>query len=116
MTLAWIRFGITALFLLSALICFTGAVIGSYRFGFVMNCLHAAGIGDTLGILCVIIALIVSADSFMTGAKLFLIAAFLWGTSPVSTHFIGQAEYFIHEDIEQQFDRGGTHDESSRNH
>ena len=52
----WIRFGLTAICLITALIGFTAAVIGANRFGFVMNRMHAAGIGDTLGIFGVVCA------------------------------------------------------------
>ena len=41
----WIRFFITAALLLLGMISFISAVIGVYRFGFVMNRMHAAGIG-----------------------------------------------------------------------
>ena len=76
MTAEWIRFFLIAAVLIAALIAFTGAVLGAWRFGFVMNRLHAAGIGDTLGVLLVIIAAVISAGLSLESLKLVLIAAF----------------------------------------
>ena len=50
MTAEWIRFWITAACLAAGLSGFGCAVLGVYRFGFVMNRMHAAGIGDTFGL------------------------------------------------------------------
>ena len=47
----WIRFWISAVLLAAGVFWYIAAVIGVHRFGFVMNRMHAAGIGDTLGIL-----------------------------------------------------------------
>ena len=79
MMLEWIRFGIAAVLIVLALCSFGAAVLGACRFGFVLNRMHAAGIGDTAGIFLVIASLAVF---------------FLWFTSPVSTHFLGQVEYY----------------------
>ena len=101
----WIRFGITCFLLVAALVGFTAAVIGAYRFGFVMNRLHAAGIGDTLGIFFVILAVIVSSGTFLEAAKAFLIIVFLWFTSPASSHFLSQIEYFTNPHLYRHVDR-----------
>lgn len=92
--IAWIRFILTAVLLCTALGCFACAVLGAYRFGFVMNRMHAAGIGDSLGLFCVTAALVISSDALLDALKLVLLVFFMWFTSPVSTHFLGQAEYF----------------------
>ena len=94
MTGEWIRFGLTALLLVMALAGFTLAVWGVYHFGFVLNRVHASGIGDTQGILCVVAAVAIAAGPGAGTCKLFLLLVFLWLTSPTSTHFLGQVEYF----------------------
>ena len=90
----WIIFWITAALLIAALICFSAAVIGAYRFGFSLNRMHAAGIGDTAGIFLVIASLAVARGFEMDTLKLVILVFFLWFTSPVSTHFLGQVEYY----------------------
>ncbi len=101
----WIRFGFVAVFLILALIAFTAAVIGVYRFGFQMNRMHAAGIGDTLGIFCVIAACVISAGFGFDMLKLGLLILFLWFTSPASSHFLSQVEYFTNEHLYRHVDR-----------
>ncbi len=95
----WIRFFIVAALLLLALACFASAVLGVWRFGYVMNRMHAAGIGDSLGIFCVAAALFIAGGPSWEEAKALLLVFFLWFTSPVSTHFLGQVEFFNSPDL-----------------
>lgn len=94
MVLEWIRFAIAAILLLLGLFSFAAAVFGAYRFGFVLNRMHAAGIGDTAGIFLVVASLAVARGLSMDTLKLLVLVFFLWFTSPVSTHFLGQVEYY----------------------
>ena len=88
----WIRFGVTAVLLISAVAAFAAAMLGNYRFGYVLNRMHAAGIGDSLGVLLVVLSLVISADSGLDMLKLALLVVFLWGTSPVTSHFLARIE------------------------
>lgn len=90
----WIRFILTAIFLAGGLFCFAMAVIGVNRFGFAMNRIHAAGIGDTLGLFLVVVGLCISSSAVMDMFKLGLLVVFMWFSSPVSGHILGQVEYF----------------------
>ncbi|MBQ8305942.1 MAG: monovalent cation/H(+) antiporter subunit G [Blautia sp.] len=101
----WIIFGVTAFFLLAAMICYTTAVIGAYRFGFVMNRMHAAGIGDSLGLLSVIISTVVATGFRLDALKLILLILFMWFTSPASSHFLGQVEYYTNPHLFRHVDR-----------
>ena len=101
----WIRFWIAAACLLAALTGFTLAVLGVWRFGFVMNRLHAAGIGDTMGIFFVIAGLIVARRLGMNDLKLLMVILFLWFTSPVSSHFLSQVEYYTNPDLYRHVSR-----------
>ena len=94
MTLEWIRFSAAAVLIILGLCSFGAAVLGAYRFGFVLNRMHAAGIGDTAGIFFVIASLAVARGPHMDTLKLVVLVFFLWFTSPVSTHFLGQVEYY----------------------
>ena len=51
-----IRLILAALFLALGLFLFFSEVVGFYRFRYVMNRMHAAAIGDTLGIASIVIA------------------------------------------------------------
>ena len=95
----WVRFWMTAAALAAGLGFLAAGVIGNCRFYYVMNRVHAAGLGDTMGLLLTALALAVSADSFLSGAKMFLPVVFLWITSPVSSHFLSLIEYCKEPDL-----------------
>ncbi|MCR5006670.1 MAG: monovalent cation/H(+) antiporter subunit G [Clostridiales bacterium] len=101
----WIRFAVTAALLFVAMVSFSAAVIGAYRFGFVLNRIHAAGIGDTAGVFFVILSLLISAGSGLDTVKLILIVLFLWFTSPASSHFVSQVEYYTNPHLFRYVDR-----------
>ena len=48
--LAWIRFLVGAALIIVGLLMFIVEVFGVYRFKYVLNRMHAAAMGDTLGI------------------------------------------------------------------
>ena len=90
--LEWIRFILTALLLLSGLFILLTALVGIYKFDYVLSRMHAAAMGDTLGLMFCLAALIVSAPDIWTALKLLLIIIFLWVASPVASHLIARLE------------------------
>ena len=101
MTTQWIGFWVVAVCLLFGMIAFTAAVIGANRFGFAMNRLHSAGIGDTLGVMCIVGGVLGAAGFHADTLKLILIIVFMWFTSPVSTHYVAQVEYYTNKQLEK---------------
>ena len=108
----WFRFALTALFLGISVFSFATAVLGTFRFGFIMNRIHAAGIGDTVGLLCVVLASVIGSGDLMTILKLILVLIFMWSTSPVSTHFLGQIEYYMDAQLDRFVEREDQHESS----
>ena len=100
----WIRFGITAALLAFGYAAFACAVLGVWRLGFVMNRMHAGGIGDTLGLFCVALAAAAASGFGMTALKILLVVALMWLSAPVSTHFLAQLEYFTNPQLEKEVD------------
>lgn len=95
--LEWIRFGITALFVLGGLFILICAVAGVFKFKYALNRMHAAAMGDTLGLLFALLGLIVSSGDVYTILKLFLTLVFLWCASPVASHLICRLEVLTNE-------------------
>ncbi|NLX82334.1 MAG: monovalent cation/H(+) antiporter subunit G [Clostridiales bacterium] len=93
--LDWLRFILTTGFLISGLIILITSVIGLYKFDYVLNRMHAAAMGDTLGILFCLLGLTISAPDIYVALKLLLIITFLWFASPVSSHLIARLEVTI---------------------
>ena len=97
----WIVFIISALLMVTALVCFTSAVIGVYRFGFILNRMHAGGIGDSLGFLCAVSSVMIATGLNIDLLKLMILILFMWFTSPASSHFLSQVEYYTNDQLKK---------------
>ncbi len=111
--LDWLRFILTTGFLISGLIILLTSVIGLYKFDYVLNRMHAAAMGDTLGILFCLIGLTISAPDIWVALKLLLIIAFLWFASPVSSHLIARLEVTINPHWQQLPPKETTREEEA---
>ncbi len=109
----WIRFIFGTLFILCGLSIFLIEMIGVFRFKYVLNRMHAAAMGDTLGIACSLIGLIIISGLNFTSMKLFCVIVFLWFSSPTSSHLIARLEVATDEDRKEHY-RVITMDELER--
>ncbi len=97
----WIRFILGIAFIIMGLLVFVIQLIGVYKFKYVLNRMHAAGMGDTMGLsLCMLGAMFLYGWSYTT-LKVALIVAFLWLASPVSSHLISRLEVTTNEELEK---------------
>lgn len=103
MVLQWIQFIVGGGLLLAGLATFIIEMIGAFRFRYILNKMHAAAIGDTLGIGFALLGLIVMSGFNFTSLKLFLVIVFLWFSSPVSSHLIARLEVSTNEDKEAHY-------------
>lgn len=101
MVLEWIRFIVGTLILLFGLFTFVIEVFGVYRFHFVLDRMHAAAMGDTLGISISLLGLIVFSGLNFTSLKMLLIILFLWFASPVSSHLVARLVVATDEELEE---------------
>lgn len=99
----WIRFLAGAAFLLFGLGIFAIEMIGVFRFRYVLNRMHSAAMGDTLGIGFSLVGLMIMSGWSFTTLKLFLVIVFLWFSSPVSSHLIARLEVTTDEDKEKHY-------------
>jgi len=96
-----IRFILGIGFIITGLLVFVVQLVGVYKFKYILNRMHAAGMGDTMGIsLCLIGTMFLYGWGF-TALKVALIVAFLWLASPVSSHLISRLEVTTNEDLEE---------------
>ena len=103
--LQMIRLIAGAALLLCGLGIFFVEVYGSFHFDYVLNRMHAAAMGDTLGIGCCMLGLIVICGWNFTSLKLFLVILFLWLSSPTSSHLIARLEVTTDEEPEKHYRR-----------
>ena len=99
--LAWVRFIAGTGLLLVGLGIFVIQIFGVFKFKYVLNRMHAAAMGDTLGIGISMIGLIVLSGLNVTSLKMALIIVFLWLASPVSSHLISRLEVTTNEHLQE---------------
>ena len=83
------------------IVCCALSLYGVYRFDYVLTRIHAAAVVDTLGTLLIFIGMILLRGFGWASAKILLILAFQWLTSPVSTHRISKVEVLTNPDYEK---------------
>ena len=96
----WLKFGICAVLMLSGLLILLISVFGVYRFRYVLNRMHAAALGDTLGLTLMMLGYIIARGTAAVTWKLILVVAFFWVASPVSGHLLSRLEITINEKLE----------------
>lgn len=91
---------IAAVFIGIGALCCLIAMIGIYRFDYVLTRIHAAAVIDTLGLFCIFIGAILLKGLGWASVKILLILAFQWITGPVSTHRMSRVEVMTNPDFE----------------
>lgn len=81
--------------------CLVTGVVGVYRFKYALNRIHAGALLDTVGILLMLLGVICATGLNVTSAKILVVIAFLWLTSPVSSHLIGRLEITINDELDR---------------
>ncbi|MCH5339442.1 MAG: monovalent cation/H(+) antiporter subunit G [Acetatifactor sp.] len=100
----WIRFLAGTALLLAGVAIFLIEMVGVFRFKYVLNRMHAAAMGDTLGIGFCLLGLIIMSGLNFTSLKLLLVIIFLWFSSPASSHLIARLEVTTNEDEEDHYE------------
>ena len=99
--LEWVRFLAGLGLILTGLVIFALQILGVFKFQYVLNRMHAAAMGDTLGIGVSLLGLMVLSGLSFTTLKLGLVIVFLWLASPVSSHLISRLEVVTNEELER---------------
>lgn len=99
--LEWIRFLAGVGLLLVGMGIFLLQLFGVFKFRYVLNRMHAAAMGDTLGIGVSLTGLILLSGLNFTSLKMALIIVFLWFASPVSSHLISRLEVVTNAHLEE---------------
>ena len=97
-----LRFVLCALLIGVGLVFEICAVIGVFRFHYVLNRMHAAALGDTMGILMIMLGLAVASGVNLLSLKLLLIIFLFWTASPVASHLIGRLELTTNEELNRE--------------
>ncbi len=93
---------IAAICIILGLFVFLCSIFGVYRLKYVMNRMHAAALGDTMGLFFVTLGLLILGQDIFHMAKYILIILFFWISSPIATHMIAKVELLTNKDCEER--------------
>lgn len=91
---------IAAIFIIAGLFVFVVSLLGIFRLKYVLNRMHAAALGDTLGLGLIAIGLMIMGINLFHSLKYLLIILFFWMSGPVATHMIAKVELLTNIDYE----------------
>jgi multicomponent Na+:H+ antiporter subunit G len=97
-----IRFLLGTAFILCGLAIFIIEIFGNYRFGYVLNRMQAAAIGDSFGIVLCLVGMMFYFGWALAGLKLLFVEIFLWCSSPVSSHLVAKLEAETNEHLDRE--------------
>jgi len=93
-----------AILLFLGVIVFIFEIIGVYKYKFVLNRMHAAGMGDTLGLFLCLSGLAMISGFTFTSLKFALVVLFMWFTSPTASHLISSLVALTDENLGEKAD------------
>lgn len=96
-----IRLLIGSIFILIGMIIFVTELFGVFHFKYVLNRMHMAAMGDTLGISSCLLGLMFFSGLNFTTVKILFIVVFLWFTSPVSSHVLSKLEAATNDNLDK---------------
>ena len=99
--LDYIRLTVGAALILIGVAIFFIQLVGVFKLKDVLSRMHAAAMGDTIGIASTLLGVIVLTGLNFTSLKVALIIIFLWMASPVSSHLISRLEVVTNENLEE---------------
>ena len=97
-----IRFIIAAIFIIAGVIIIASAMVGNFRFGYVLNRMQVGATADTLGTMLVILGLIIISGINTISLKLVVMILFRWIANPVQSHFLARTEIISNEKITEE--------------
>ncbi|MBQ7261119.1 MAG: monovalent cation/H(+) antiporter subunit G [Lachnospiraceae bacterium] len=98
----WIRMLLGFSLLILSVTIFAIEIIGVFKMKFSLNRMHAAAMGDTLGLGSGLLGLMIISGFNFTTLKMLLVWIFLWCTSPVASHLIARMEYETNDNLSGQ--------------
>ena len=97
--LDYIRLIVGAVLIIIGVAIFFIQLIGVFKLKDILSRMHAAAMGDTLGLGACLTGLILLSGFNITSVKLVLVLVFLWLASPVSSHLISRLEVVTNEHL-----------------
>ena len=94
-----LRLILSAIFIFAGVNVIITALVGNFRFNYVINRMQVGATADTMGAILVLIGLIIKVGINMISVKMIIMIIFFWIASPVWSHFLARTEAIANEDI-----------------
>ena len=94
-----LRLILSALFILAGVKVIVTALVGNFRYSYVLNRMQIGAMADTMGAILVLIGLIIKVGINMISVKLFVMIIFFWVAGPVCSHYLARTETIANENI-----------------
>lgn len=96
-----VQFLIAAVFIVLGVVVMALETFGIFRIRYVLNRMHAAAMGDSLGIFLIVVGVMVMFGFSMASVKLITLVVLFWFASPVCSHLLARLEASTNEHLEE---------------
>ncbi len=102
MTISILRFVIAVAFIIIGVTVMVIQTLGVFRIHYVLNRMHVAAMGDSLGYLMVMTGVLIIYGFSFASLKVFAMLCVFWLASPVAAHLVSKVEVTTNENIEEE--------------
>lgn len=102
MNISLIRFLIAALLIMMGIIIMAIQLLAVFKLKYVLNRMHGAAMGDSMGIFLIIAGLMVIYGFSYASLKLLAILVLFWFASPVCSHLLAKLEVSTNDELEKE--------------
>ena len=102
MSISPLRFVFAAVLIMIGILIMVIQTFGIFKIHYVLNRMHSAAMGDSLGIFMIIMGLIIVFGPSYASVKLFAVVVLFWFASPVCSHLLAKLEVSTNEHLEEE--------------
>lgn len=102
MSISPVRFVLAAILIMVGILIMIIQTFGIFKIHYVLNRMHSAAMGDSLGIFMIIMGLIVIFGPSYASVKLLAVVVLFWFASPVCSHLLAKLEVSTNEHLEEE--------------
>lgn len=102
MNISLVQFVVAAVLIMIGILIMAIQTFGVFKLHYVLNRMHAAAMGDSLGIFMIILGLIVIFGASYASVKLVLVLVLFWFASPVCSHLLTKLEVSTNEHLDEE--------------
>lgn len=110
-----VRLVIGTLLLLGGIFIFVLELYGLFKFNYVLDRMHAAAMGDTMGLFLCMAGLCFYSGFNFTTAKIVIVMLFFWIASPVTSHMTALLELYTNKRLNRHLSYEGSLETLERN-